>query len=133
MLVESGGRQNLQIGWANLPDCGLTVIAREGDRGEAAVRAQSQFVPATLPEAQISAQSAEVGENEKECRSPVTGMVIKVNVERGQSVEVNEVVIVLESMKMEMQVTAPCGGVVKDVLVSPGTAVKANQLMVEFE
>ena len=95
--------------------------------------AQQTFVPATLPEAQISAQSAEMGENEKDCRSPVTGMVIKVNVERGQSVEVNEVVIVLESMKMEMQVTAPCGGVVKDVLVSPGTAVKANQLMVEFE
>jgi methylmalonyl-CoA carboxyltransferase 1.3S subunit len=95
--------------------------------------AQTTFIPATLPEPQIAAQALNVEANEKECRSPVTGMVIKVNVERGQSVESNAVVAVLESMKMEMQITAAHGGVVKDVLVSPGTAVKVSQLMVEFE
>jgi biotin carboxyl carrier protein len=56
-----------------------------------------------------------------------------VNVEAGQIVDPNAVIIVLESMKMEMQITAPVGGVVKSVLVAPGTAVKVNQLMVEFE
>lgn len=95
--------------------------------------AQTTFVPATLPEPQIAAQAADVEGNERECRSPVTGMVIKVNAERGQSVEPNAVVVVLESMKMEMQITTAHGGLVKDVLVGPGTAVKVNQLMVEFE
>jgi methylmalonyl-CoA carboxyltransferase small subunit len=94
--------------------------------------AQQTFVPSALPEPQIGAQAAE-NVNEKECRSPVTGLVIEVNVEPGQSVEANAVVIVLESMKMRMQVTSQHGGVVKNVLVAPGTAVKANQLMVEFE
>jgi methylmalonyl-CoA carboxyltransferase small subunit len=93
---------------------------------------QSTFVPATLAETSSSFQS-ETGDNEKECRSPVTGMVIKVNVEAGQIVEANAVIIVLESMKMEMQITAPVGGLVKSVLVAPGTAVKVNQLMVDFE
>jgi biotin carboxyl carrier protein len=96
--------------------------------------APATFVPASLPEPQRPIQGIdEGGGSEKECRSPVTGMVIKVNVERGQLVEPNAVVIVLESMKMEMQISAPHGGVVKEILVSPGSAVKANQLMVEFE
>jgi len=68
----------------------------------------------------------------KECRSPVTGMVIKVNVEPGQEVQPDEVVVVLESMKMEMQITAPRGGLVKRVAVAPGAAVKVDELMVEF-
>jgi biotin carboxyl carrier protein len=93
---------------------------------------QSTFVPAAMPEPPSNVQP-ETGDNEKECRSPVTGMVIKVNVEAGQIVDPNAVIIVLESMKMEMQITAPVGGVVKSVLVAPGTAVKVNQLMVDFE
>jgi methylmalonyl-CoA carboxyltransferase small subunit len=93
---------------------------------------QSTFVPATFPEPSSSLRP-DTRDNEKECHSPVTGMVIKVNVEAGQFVEPNAVIIVLESMKMEMQITAPLGGVVKSVLVAPGTAVKANQLMVDFE
>jgi methylmalonyl-CoA carboxyltransferase small subunit len=93
---------------------------------------QPVFAPATLPEPLISAH-ADVAENPKECRSPVTGMVIKVNAEQGQTIAPNEVVIVLESMKMEMQITSAQGGVVKTVLVTPGAAVRANQVMVEFE
>ena len=73
------------------------------------------------------------GVNAKECRSPVTGMVIKVYVEPGRTVEANEVLVVLESMKMEMQITAPHAGVVKSVLVTQGSSVKTEQLLVEFE
>ena len=93
---------------------------------------QPTFAPATLPESLINSRT-DVEENLKECRSPVTGMVIKVNVEPRQLVQPNEAVIVLESMKMEMQITAPQGGIVKNVLVAPGSAVKVNQIMVEFE
>ena len=81
----------------------------------------------------IALQDPEAESNEKECRSPVTGMVIRVDVEPGQAVEPNEVVMVLESMKMEMQITAPQAAQVKSVLVIPGSSVKVNQLLVEFE
>jgi biotin carboxyl carrier protein len=92
------------------------------------------FVPAALPEAAIkSDRGAETVNSENECRSPVTGMVTKVNVEAGQTVQPDEVVAVLESMKMEMQIAAPRAGVVKSVLVAPGSSVKVNQLLVEFE
>jgi methylmalonyl-CoA carboxyltransferase small subunit len=93
---------------------------------------QSTFATATLP-TPASISQPDVDANEKECRSPVNGMVIKVNVEPGQTAEPNSVVVVLESMKMEMQITTPYGGVVKSVHVTAGAAVKVNQLMVEFE
>lgn len=69
----------------------------------------------------------------KVCRSPVTGLVIQVNVQRGQSVEMNDVLMVLEAMKMENQVTATHAGTVKSVSVVPGNSVKVHQVLLEFE
>ena len=78
-------------------------------------------------------KASEVPASDKECRSPVTGMVIKIEAEPGQIVQASQVVMVLESMKMEMQITAQQAGVVKSVPVTEGASVKVNQLLVEFE
>jgi len=92
------------------------------------------LVPAAIPEPVTDpASSLDTSHRENECRSPVTGMVIKVNVAAGQAVQPDEVVAVVESMKMEMQLAAPKAGVVKNVLIAEGSSVKVNQLLVEFE
>ena len=91
------------------------------------------YIAADVPEPIIAAQRSEIAENDKACRSPVTGMVIKVQVEPGQMVQPNDVVMVLESMKMEMQITALQAAVVKSIPVTAGSSVKLNQLLVEFE
>lgn len=67
------------------------------------------------------------------CHSPVMGLVIKVNVKPGQAVEAGELVLVLEAMKMETNVTAPRAATVKSVDVAPGDPVKLNQVLLEFE
>lgn len=95
--------------------------------------APSAFVPAPVPETATALPLPENDSNVKECRSPVVGMVTQVLVELGQSVEPDQTIMVLESMKMEMQVTASQASIVKNVLVTPGSAVKVNQLLVEFE
>lgn len=69
----------------------------------------------------------------KECRSSVMGLVIKVNVEPGQIVEADGLIMVLESMKMETNITAPHSGKVKSVKAAQGDSVKVNQVLVEFE
>lgn len=71
--------------------------------------------------------------DEKVCRSPVMGLVIKVNVEPGQDVEAGALMVVLEAMKMETNVTAPRAATVKSVHVKPGDPVKVDQMLVEFE
>jgi methylmalonyl-CoA carboxyltransferase 1.3S subunit len=69
----------------------------------------------------------------KVCRSPVTGLVIKVNVKPGQTVAAGELMLVLEAMKMETNITAPHAATVKTVHVTPGDSVKMNQVLVECE
>jgi biotin carboxyl carrier protein len=67
------------------------------------------------------------------CRSPLMGLVIKVNVEPKQAVGAGELLIVLEAMKMETHVTAPRKGVVKSVQVAAGDSIKANQVLIELD
>jgi methylmalonyl-CoA carboxyltransferase small subunit len=69
----------------------------------------------------------------KICRSPVMGLVIKVNVMPGQTVDAGELLVVLEAMKMETNVTAPRTGIVKRVEVKPGDPAKLNQVLLEME
>ena len=77
---------------------------------------------------------AEIWDSEgKLCLSPVMGLVIKVNVEPRQAVEAGELMLVLEAMKMETNVTAPHAGTVKTVTVKPGDPVKVNQFLLEME
>ena len=72
-------------------------------------------------------------EDWKICRSPFAGLVIKVNVVPGQTVEPGEVILILEAMKMESPLTASHAATVKSVLVAPGNSVKAHQTLVELE
>jgi len=96
------------------------------------VPATVQFRPAPVARTPSKA-SVESLPNVKVCRSPVAGVVIKVNVQSGQQLQADDLMIVLEAMKMETNVTAPAAGTVKNVCVAPGDAVKVSQVMVEFE
>ncbi|MGO8758548.1 MAG: acetyl-CoA carboxylase biotin carboxyl carrier protein subunit [Terracidiphilus sp.] len=69
----------------------------------------------------------------KVCHSPVTGLVIRVNVRPGQTLQPGEPILVLEAMKMETHVTAPHAGTIKEVRVSQGDSVKIGDVLVEFE
>jgi methylmalonyl-CoA carboxyltransferase small subunit len=93
---------------------------------------QSMPITGALPPAPAVA-AAENASEDKLCRSPVTGIVIRVNVEPGQSIQANDLIMVLEAMKMETNVTACGAGKVKNVRVAQGDSVKVNQVVVEFE
>lgn len=60
-------------------------------------------------------------------RSEIAGTVWKIEVEAGASVEAGQVLVILESMKMEIPVEAPRPGVVDTVLVGEGAAVMEDQ------
>jgi len=65
--------------------------------------------------------------------APMLGKVLKIEKNVGESVEEDDVVVVLEAMKMEIPVVAPVGGVVKAVMVAPGQAVEAEETLAEIE
>jgi methylmalonyl-CoA carboxyltransferase small subunit len=89
-------------------------------------------VPPSVAASALSAAAAQDSDG-RSCYSPVTGLVVKVNVEAGQAVETSELLMVLEAMKMETQVIAPYAGKIKSVHVAPGNSVKAQQALLEFE
>jgi biotin carboxyl carrier protein len=62
-------------------------------------------------------------------KSPMPGLVIGVPVEDGQIVKKGEVLIVLESMKMQNELKAPRAGVVTRLRVKAGDSVEQHQTM----
>jgi len=77
------------------------------------------------PRAQVVAASSDG------VQAPLSGTVARVLVEEGQDIEEGDVVVVLEAMKMETEITAPRGGTVSAVLVSAGDSVSGGQTLVE--
>jgi len=69
----------------------------------------------------------------KVCRSPVSGIVVRVVAQPGQTLQVGDVLLVLEAMKMETNITAPVSGKVLKINVGQGDAVQGGQVLVEFE
>jgi urea carboxylase len=62
--------------------------------------------------------------------SGVTGNVWQVLVQPGERVQAGQPVVVVESMKMEMEIVATESGTVRDVLCRPGQTVSAGQTVV---
>lgn len=65
--------------------------------------------------------------------SPMAGTVAHVLVQRGDTVQVGQDVVILESMKMEIAVQADIGGRVRAVKVNPGEFVDEGSDLLELE
>ena len=54
----------------------------------------------------------------------ITGSIWKLEKQAGDPVEQDEVILIIESMKMEIPVEAPCGGVLREILVAEGQTIE---------
>ncbi len=66
-------------------------------------------------------------------KAPLPGNIFKINVKVGDAVKRGDVLLVMEAMKMENDITAEKDGVVKDIKVAVGAAVLQNDILIEFE
>lgn len=69
----------------------------------------------------------------KVVRSPLAGVVTRVQTHQGQQVKANQLLLLLEAMKMEIKIPAHTAGTVKSVEVATGDAVRPNQVLVCLE
>ena len=63
-------------------------------------------------------------------KSPMPGNILKINVSQGQAVKEGDVLIVLEAMKMENEITAPKAGSIAQIAVSKGQVVETGSPLV---
>jgi methylmalonyl-CoA carboxyltransferase small subunit len=96
-----------------------------------AVESSAARTPVTTAVAPLPESSSVV--EAKVCRSPVSGIVASVTAQPGQTLQVGDVLLVLEAMKMETQVTAPVAGKIAAIKVKAGESVQSGQILVEFE
>jgi acetyl-CoA carboxylase biotin carboxyl carrier protein len=63
----------------------------------------------------------------------ITGTVWKIEVQPGAKVEEGQVLVILESMKMEMPIEAPCAGTVAEIKIKEGEAVDEGRVVVVLD
>ena len=83
----------------------------------AAIKAPTEQKPQTAVAAGVSV------------KAPLPGNVMTINTEVGKQVKAGEVLLVIEAMKMENEVLAPNDGVVKQILVSKGSVVATDDVL----
>ena len=75
---------------------------------------------------EAAASGAAVGSRVK---APMPGKIVRLNVEKGDEVGVNDVLIVLEAMKMEHIITAPSAGQIVELKCSVGDIVDDGSIL----
>lgn len=62
-------------------------------------------------------------------KAPMPGTILAVKANAGQAVKAGDVIVVLEAMKMENDIVAPCDGTVKEIVVTKGTTVNTDDVL----
>ena len=78
-------------------------------------------------------EDAPLGQGEHGVESHIAGNLWQVRVATGQQVRAGDTLVVLESMKMEIPLTAPRDGVVTEIRVQPGSPVRPGQRVLILE
>ncbi len=113
--VELDGRARLWDHAAPVPSAG-------------SLRAPTRLLP--LTELVVEGAAAEA---DGALEAPMPGSVLSVNVAAGDEVDEGDVLVVVESMKMELTLTAPRQATVREVRVAAGDQVTQGQSLVELK
>ena len=69
----------------------------------------------------------------KEVKAALPGNVLRIEANVGDTVNENDVLLVVEAMKMETEIKSPFSGVVKSILVEQGDQIQTGQVLFEVE
>ncbi|MBR3534089.1 MAG: biotin/lipoyl-binding protein [Clostridiales bacterium] len=86
--------------------------------------------PAAPAPAAPAAPSASVQAGTTPVNSPMPGTILDIKVTAGQQVKEGDLVVILEAMKMENEIYAPCAGTVAQILTSKGASVDTGAPLV---
>ena len=115
-------------GYQSLTPASLTAAPVAAPVAPRAAPAQAAPVPAPAAPAPAPAASGGSGD----VISPMPGTVLRLNVNNGDTVASGDVILILEAMKMENEIVAPCAGKVT-LNVKAGETVDTDALLASVE
>lgn len=96
----------------------------------AAAPAAATPAPAAAPVASAPAPAAAPVSGGTDVTSPMPGNILDIKVNVGDKVSANQVVVVLEAMKMENDIVTPVAGTVTSISVTKGQAVNSGDVLI---
>jgi len=83
----------------------------------------------TAPAATSAPAAAPVVVEGTEVEAPTPGNIVKILVDVGSTITVDQPLVVMEAMKMETPVISPCNGIIKSIEVAKGQIVQSGQVL----
>ena len=110
--------------------CGLLVVFMMLAILAVVIMVISKVVGSMEGKGKAAPAPAAVAAGETAVNSPMPGNIFKVECKVGDTVKAGDTLVVLEAMKMEIEVSAPVDGTVKSVSAVVGTTVNTDDLLV---
>ncbi len=112
------------------------VVEEAGSVASAPVAAPAPAAPVSAPVAAPAAAPAPAakpaagGAGSIKVTAPMPGTILKMNVKVGDTIKANDLVCILEAMKMENEIFAAEGGTVKSVDAAQGASVNSGDVII---
>jgi biotin carboxyl carrier protein len=87
----------------------------------------------TVPPKEAASKKNNASPGQTNITAPLPGTVLKIPVTKGQKVNANETVLILEAMKMENEITAPKEGIISQIMVSQGQNVNTGDTLLTIQ
>ena len=91
--------------------------------------------PATapVPSAVSSGKGKSGPADKKSLTSPINGVILEIPVKEGDTVKQNDILFILEAMKMKTNISSPQNGKIKGIKVRTGDKIESGQVLLTFE
>ena len=109
----------------------VELIGANGSAVQPAAKAAPAVAAPKAAPAPVAAKPAEVGSGS--VVAPMPGTILKVLKATGDAVKAGEVVLILEAMKMENEITAPVDGTIGSLNLAEGSTVAGGDLLFDVK
>ncbi|MCF8105684.1 MAG: biotin/lipoyl-binding protein [Desulfohalobiaceae bacterium] len=135
-ITVEGKTYEVEVEELENDETGPSVSGKPAPRPEAGpARPRTGSSPASATPAAPSAagEAAAPSQGPGEVTAPMAGKVVSINVKPGDRIARDDVLLILEAMKMENEIRAQGDGKVTEIIVSEGSSVNNGDLLLKIE